>query len=46
MRARLRVGFAVYMRMDNRNAVDDVAVVKETDVRMVRYEYHNQNAAD
>jgi hypothetical protein len=46
MCARLCVGFAVDMRMDNRNTVNNVAMVKETDVRIVKCEYHNQNATD
>jgi hypothetical protein len=34
------------MRVDNRNAVDNVAMVKETDIRIVNYEYHHQDATD
>lgn len=35
MYVRLCVSFAVYVRMDNRNAVDNMAVVKETDIRII-----------
>jgi hypothetical protein len=38
--------FAVDMRVDNRNAIDDVAMVKEADVRIIKCEYHNPNATD
>ncbi|MDR2286502.1 MAG: hypothetical protein LBE04_03350, partial [Prevotellaceae bacterium] len=44
--AGLCVRLAVYVRMDNRNAVDYVTVIKETDVCIVNCEYHNQNATD
>jgi hypothetical protein len=40
------MGLVVYMRMDNRNAVDDVAMVKETDIRVVKCEYRNQDMTD
>jgi hypothetical protein len=46
MRARLCVGLVVHVRMDNGDAVDDMAMVKETDIRIVKCEYHNQDMAD
>jgi hypothetical protein len=35
VRARLCMGLVVHVRMDNRDAVDDVAMVKETNIRVV-----------
>jgi hypothetical protein len=34
------------VRMDDSDAVDDVAMVKETDIRVVKCEYHHQDMAD
>jgi hypothetical protein len=36
----------VYVRMNDGNAVDNMAVVEEADVRIVEREDHNQNTTD
>jgi 5-deoxy-D-glucuronate isomerase len=43
---RLCVGFTVQVRVNDGNAVDNVAMVKEADVRIVKHEYHNQKVTD
>jgi hypothetical protein len=46
MRARLCMGFIMEVRVNNGNAVDDVTMVKETDVHVVQREYHHQQGTD
>jgi hypothetical protein len=37
--------FVVDMRVNNRNAVDNVTVVKATDIHIIKCEYYNQHTA-